>query len=128
MPAALQPAIKFECEQHIGELRLRVEGDAAVIPGAIEVVEMDEATLMQVGADGDDLAVAARLDALQQHERQRKMREVIDAKLKLETLAVSDRGGIMMPALLIRTSTSVPSSSRRSESLHPVQVGKIEQA
>ena len=82
----LEATVEFEREKHVGKLRLGVEGETAIGFLPLDILEMDTAAAVQLGADGNDASAGWHGKQRQQAQRQGEMGEVIDAELGLMAL------------------------------------------
>src|SRR5207247_3919891 len=73
-------------EQNLRELRLTVRAEAAVSPLALEVVEMNRATLVGARGDVDDARGRGLLEEVEQEVRQQKSGEVVDLERPLKAV------------------------------------------
>ena len=75
---AFQAAGQLVGEHHAGQLRLAVSTLPGVVPLALQVVEVDAASGVGAGGDGDDPGGRARGEAVQQQAGQQERREVVE--------------------------------------------------
>src|SRR5581483_9986604 len=85
---AVEPAGELTREEDVGELGLRVDGEAAVVTGRLQVVEIETVarTLVRVGRDVDDPGRRTRAYAVEEQVGEQEVPEVVDAERHLEAL------------------------------------------
>ena len=83
---AVEASRELVGEQHVGELRLGIDGHAPVAAPPAEVVEVDPAPAMDVGGDVHDAGGAAVREPAEQEMGQQEGRQVVDGEDGLDAV------------------------------------------